>query len=184
MNSNSIESVLDSNSRELLDNQSKKIPVFNDDTFDFLNDASRTIASDASRAARTKISAETLRVLSSANLNDLDFKSRFELLFNDLAMLKSSAVQDILSKSCLRIIAWMVFLECLPFDKSKWCERISSNRKEYEALKIEIFRDPRQSQFVDDHPLSSDRNSSWNKYFQRSKLKELINQDVIRMYDF
>lgn len=138
-------------------------------------------SSASSSSARTKISAETLRVLSSANLNNLDFNTRFELIFNDLAMLKSSAVQGILGKNYLRALAWMVFLDCLPFDKSTWTESISTSRREFESVREQVFRDPRSSLVLEDHPFSSEAKSSWNNYFERIQLRELITQDVVRM---
>lgn len=165
---------------------------FNDENYDFLvNDLSKKQSSKnatailssqfSSLSARTKISAETLQILSSANLNNLDYNSRFELMFNDLAMLKSSAVQGILGKNCLRAMAWMVFLECLPFEKSQWADAIATSRRDFQQLREQIFQDPRQSQMPDDHPLSSETESAWNNFFRRRQLRELITQDVIRM---
>lgn len=166
--------------------------IFNE-SFDFLSESRQNNNTNmknlnknnnkpsSSSSARTKISAETLRVLSSANLNNLDFNTRFELIFNDLAMLKSSAVQGILGKNYLRAVAWMVFLDCLPFDKSTWTESISRSRGEFESLRELVFRDPRSSLVLEDHPFSSETKSSWNNYFERIQLRELITQDVVRM---
>lgn len=130
-----------------------------------------------------KLNAESLKILCSVNISSLDFKNSFELLFNDMAMLKSSAVQGLLSKSNLRVISWMIFLECIPFDKSKWTESLLSNRRMYENIRSDVCCDPRkQSDTTIDHPLSQQKESHWNKFFAQCHVKSIIMQDVIRMY--
>lgn len=135
--------------------------------------------------AKEALSAETLKILCSVNMENLDFKSRFELLFNDITMLKSSAVQGLLAKSNFRFLAWMIFLECIPFDKTRWIETVNSNRKLFENIRDDVCCDPRSSSHKisveSDHPLSQNKASIWNKYFIHNQLKSVIVQDVIRM---
>jgi hypothetical protein len=139
---------------------------------------------------KEKLTAETLKILSAINIDNLDFKRRFDLLFSDITMLKASAVQGMLANSYFRFMAWMIFLECVPFDKSKWLVCVNRNRKMYENIRDDVCCDPRDSnasllqqqhQQAFDHPLSQNKNSTWNKYFVHNQLKAIIIQDVIRM---
>ena len=127
------------------------------------------------------LSAESLKILCSVNMKDLDFKSRFELLFNDISMLKYSAVHGLLKDSYLRVISWMIFLECIPFEKSEWIEKINLNRFLFEKYVTNIYIEPRSQFNYFDHPLSQEKESYWNKYFKQNEIKSLIYQDVIRM---
>jgi len=69
-------------------------------------------------------------------------------------------------------------------DKSKWITSISKNRHIYERIKHEFNCNPREEsgeQETVDHPLSSDDDSTWKKYFDHIELKSVIIQDVIRL---
>lgn len=100
------------------------------------------------------LTAETLRVLSRIDVDSLPVDQQFELLFNDLSMLKASAVQGSLASTNFRCIAWMIFLECLPIEKSEWLQIISANRAAYAQIKTELLCDPHRTQDPSDHPLS------------------------------
>lgn len=95
-------------------------------------------------------------------MENLGFNSKVDLLFNDLGMLKASAVQGCLADTNLRFLAWMIFLECIPIDKSKWIETVKLNRDKYSKLKSELYCDPRNqnSELLIDHPLSHDEKVS------------------------
>jgi hypothetical protein len=152
--------------------------------------------SNSSLTGKNKqLTAETLRILSKINLENLSFNSQFDLLFNDLSMLKASAVQGLLKLTNFRFLAWMIFLECLPMEKDKWVESISKNREFFATIREEICCDPHKSKsytknetndsFLDDlsndHPLSQEKSSTWNRYFWHKELKTVIVQDVNRM---
>jgi hypothetical protein len=70
-------------------------------------------------------------------------------------------------------------------DKSKWIGSISKNRVIYERIKHEFHCNPRENSSTEqenvDHPLSSDDESTWKKYFDHIELKSVIIQDVIRL---
>lgn len=152
------------------------------------------------------LTAETLKILSSTNVDNLTLKSRFELLFNDLSMLQSCAVQGLLAKTSFRFLAWMIFLECIPFEKSEWLQCFKTNRTTFENIRSDVLCDPRNgcagnvssngqinhdnqqmdasrldTSVNDDHPLSHEKQSIWNKYFSQNKVKCVIEQDVVRM---
>ena len=115
-----------------------------------------------------------------------DIDTAFNHLFYDLSVLKIAAVQGQLESTNLRFLAWMIFLECLPPDKSKWQEIISNHRNVYEEIKEKACCDPHkikaeQSTECTDHPLSDEAHSEWNKHFFNNELKSMIYQDVIRM---
>ncbi len=136
-----------------------------------------------------RLSADTIRVLSDIEINKLSF----DLLFNDISTLKASAVLGLLGKTNFRCLAWMIFLECIPTDKTKWIDSINHNRNVFEKIKKEICCDPHDDGYIlnkskddreFDHPLSQDDTSLWNKYFKNNELKSVINQDVVRMLVF
>ena len=152
--------------------------------------------SNISNSSKSKqLTAETLRILSKIDIENLSFSSQFDLLFNDLLMLKASAVQGFLKLTNFRFLAWMIFLECIPMEKEKWIESIKKNRDFYEQIKEDICCDPHKAQnssknndnesFVEDHrsdhPLSQEKSSTWNRYFWHNELKSVIVQDVKRM---
>ncbi|RNA28356.1 TBC1 domain family member 5-like isoform X2 [Brachionus plicatilis] len=135
--------------------------------------------------SNVKLTSDTFKVLSKVNIDELSFKSKFELLFNDISMLKASAVQGILAKTNFRFLAWMIFLDCLPMDKSKWTESLNQHRQTYDKIKKEICCDPHKKNQTNelnfDHPLSQHQNSVWNRYFTHNQMKSVIIQDVIRI---
>ena len=100
------------------------------------------------------LTAETLRVLSTVDVESLTTDRQFELLFNDISMLKASAVQGSLATTNFRSLAWMIFLECLPMDKSEWLRVATDNRVAYDQMKAKLLCDPRRIQDPSDHPLS------------------------------
>jgi hypothetical protein len=128
-----------------------------------------------------RLSSETIRVLSDIEINKLSF----DLLFNDISTLKASAVLGLLGKTSFRCLAWMIFLECIPTDKTKWIDSINHNRNVFEKIKREICCDPHDNNYKmddnKDHPLCQDDTSVWNKYFKNNELKSVINQDVVRV---
>ena len=116
---------------------------------------------------------------------EMSLSSQFDLLFNDISMLRASAVSGNLGSTSFRFLAWMIFLECIPMDKNKWIASINKNRKIYERIKQEFHCNPREESAEQknvDHPLSSDDDSSWKKYFDHIELKSVIIQDVIRLW--
>lgn len=135
------------------------------------------------KKSNTDLTAETLKVFSSINIETLgicrrffcfeslleliqkrlmieDFNSRFDLLFNDMSMLKATAVQGLLGDTNnFRFLAWMIFLECIPMDRNTWMASVDQNRAEYETIKESFSCNPRQASKEShdfDHPLSQD----------------------------
>ena len=164
-----------------------------------LHNTSQTSTSNS----KTPLTAETLRILSKLKIENLSFNSQFDLLFNDLSMLKASAVQGLLKITNFRFLAWMIFLECIPMAKEKWVESIHKNREFYEQIRGDICCDPHKRKpatndeatdtasnmndtsflgdYGDDHPLSQEKASTWNRYYWHKELKNVIIQDVNRM---
>ncbi len=134
-----------------------------------------------------RLTAETLRIFSSINIENLSFTSKFDLLFNDLSMLKATAVQGLLGDTNFRFLSWMIFLECVPMEKNSWLDVIGQNRLDYERIKKELACDPQlvknSSEWAVnfDHPLSQDETSVWNNYFEQNRVKSVIIQDVNRI---
>jgi hypothetical protein len=147
--------------------------------------------SNSNKNQHVPLTAETLKILSEINIDNLNFNSKVDLLFNDLGMLKASAVQGCLDGTNLRFLAWMIFLECIPIDKQFWIEKIQDNRARYEKIKNNLYSDPRNninnnsssssSSLLVDHPFSQDEQSNWNKYFNQKEMKTVIIQDVMRI---
>ena len=134
------------------------------------------------KRSKTNLTAETLRVFSSINVETLGtsplliliklkfsaknfglgFDSRFDLLFNDISMLKATAVQGLLGNTNFRFLAWKIFLECIPMDRNLWIASVKQNRLDYEKVKEEFSCDPRKAKKNSnssdniDHPLSQD----------------------------
>lgn len=133
------------------------------------------------------LTAETLRIFSSIDLDNLDFNSKFNLLFNDLSMMKATAVQGLLGNTNFRFLAWMIFLECIPMEKIEWIESVKQNRLHYENIRKEFSCDPHKvkdnfdKNGIYDHPLSQNEKSTWNKFFQQKSIKSVIIQDVNRI---
>ena len=104
------------------------------------------------------LSAESLKIFSAMNIENLAFNSKFDLLFNDLSMLKATAVQGLLGNTNFRFLSWMIFLECIPMEKSSWANSIQTNRTFYSQIKHDLECDPHCSGAVldekFDHPLS------------------------------
>jgi hypothetical protein len=96
------------------------------------------------RIGDVKLSAETIRILSSLSVNTLSLPQRFDLLYNDASMLKAAAVQGALHKTNLRFLAWMIFLECVPMERARWCDAIAQNRRVYERVKRQLCCDPQR----------------------------------------
>lgn len=165
--------------------QNENINNLNESIVNDLNETANLLKNSLSNAnmSNKPLTAETLKILSSISIENLSLNSQFDLLFNDLSMLKASAVQGLLGITNFRFLAWMIFLECLPIDKSKWIETINQNRKKYEDIRNELCCDPRKMCLnnKDDHPLSQNKSSVWNKYFWHNELKTVIIQDVNRM---
>ena len=120
---------------------------------------------------REPLTPETFSILSRANIESLSFNDKFELLFNDLSMLRASAIRGQLSNTNMRCLAWMIFLGCLPMKRSEWLKELSHKRHVYDRIKEEICCDPHaapkrkssdagqeviqeQEQSTADHPLS------------------------------
>jgi hypothetical protein len=81
---------------------------------------------------------------------------QFDLLFNDIHFLKNAAVNGSLENTNLRCITWMIFLECIPFDKNLWLSELIKHRNVYERIKHELFINPHDK--CCDHPLCQDEN--------------------------
>ncbi|CAG5116642.1 unnamed protein product [Candidula unifasciata] len=117
------------------------------------------------------------------------YSLEWENLFNKpnmLPSLKERAVAGNLRSCRFRSIAWKIFLEVLPSDKSQWIDRTRQNRNNYEELREFLIVNPRKAvDSVDitlNNPLSQDEESPWNKFFQDNELRLTIKQDVIRTH--
>lgn len=148
----------------------------------------QNLINNTSKQGTQTLTAETLRILSKININDLSLNSKFDLLFNDLGMLKASAVQGYLSETNFRFLAWMIFLECIPMEKNRWIAALNHNREVYRIIREDFTCDPHKSSNKSliqdgsiDHPLSKDENSIWYRYFSQNEVKAVIIQDVNRM---
>mmetsp|Transcript_17356 Transcript_17356/g.31286 ORF Transcript_17356/g.31286 Transcript_17356/m.31286 type:complete len:406 (+) Transcript_17356:9573-10790(+) len=78
----------------------------------------------------------------------------------------------------LRALIWKILLNYLPPDATLWMETLSKQREVYEFFKREFLKNPSLAGI--DHPLSMDRQSSWNTYHSDQLLRDEIDKDVKR----
>ena len=126
--------------------------------WDFVEHANANVLVKSRVSKPATLSAESLKIFSKINIDNLAFNSKFDLLFNDLSMLKATAVQGLLGNTNFRFLSWMIFLECIPMEKSSWTNSIQKNRTFYNQIKSDLACDPHCSSAVldekFDHPLS------------------------------
>ena len=147
------------------------------------------------------------------DIEKLTYETQFDFLFSDASTLRASAVQGVLALTSFRHLAWMIFLECVPHEKSEWLASVTANRRTFQSLRTDFHCDPHSAAAsdkptpvgvimrthhrvlatpetvavvakFDDHPLSNEPNSVWQRYFADKELKAVIHQDVIRMFVF
>ena len=111
--------------------------------------------------SHTPLSAETFQILSAVIIETIPFDIQFELLFNDLSMLRAAAIKGLLGQTRLRCLGWMIFLGYLPMDKTLWQQELFHKRAIYEKIRREMCCDPHQAPKYGqrnffDHPLSQD----------------------------
>ena len=109
---------------------------------DLVDHKSRLNIKKQTSSLREPLTAETFSILSRANIDSLSFNDKFELLFNDLSMLRASAIRGQLSNTNMRCLAWMIFLGCLPMRRSEWLKELQHKRHVYDRIKEEICCDP------------------------------------------
>lgn len=126
------------------------------------------------------VNSDSIKILNSIDIANIAFKDRFELLFSDISMLKSSAANGLLKESKLRIISWMILLECIPFQKETWILTLSAKRRNFDEIQ-NLYNFCSSKANDKDHPLSKENFSIWNKHFKNLEIRELVMQDVIRM---
>lgn len=97
----------------------------------------------------------------------------------------------------LRPLVWRILLNYLPEDTDSWEEILREKKKIYEMWKDELIVKPKLSikdRFSDeakaidqpkkltllDHPLSTQKNSTWNKFYSDKQIWEEIEKDVKR----
>jgi TBC1 domain family member 5 len=158
------------------------------------NDDSGHSASNTKPLKLHQVTAQTIKSVSKINVSQLSFDEKFDLLFNNedngINFLKTFSIQGHLSNSNLRSISWMIFLNIISIDQSKWVDEMKINRERFEILKNKVYLDPNRHYRIDentddnnhsDHPLSNIKHSIWNKYFEQNDVKAMINQDVTRI---
>ncbi|BFZ06429.1 hypothetical protein BsWGS_09466 [Bradybaena similaris] len=136
-----------------------------------------------------RVEAVTSDLISTPTSLSHSYSLEWENLFTKphmMSMLKDRAVSGNLRSCRFRSIAWKIFLEVLPPDKSEWIEKTQKSRDKYEELRDFLIVNPRKAvDSVDitlNNPLSQDEESPWNKFFQDNELRLTIKQDVIRTH--
>ncbi|XP_033099623.1 TBC1 domain family member 5-like isoform X2 [Anneissia japonica] len=120
------------------------------------------------------------------------YKEEWQWLFERddyLRVIRCEGVRGRLRSSRFRSVCWKVYLECLPHDKSQWLTAVRKWRSEYEELREKHVTNPHNKNGgihspdpVLHHPLSQEKDSVWNKYFEDTELRQLIKQDVMRTF--
>jgi hypothetical protein len=128
------------------------------------------------RIGDVKLSVETMRILSSLNVEKLSLPQRFELLYNDASMLKAAAVQGALHNTKLRFLAWMIFLECVPMERAKWRNAIEQNRRVYERVKHELCCDPHHSTKIDQNNQQNNDDDNEESHSSQTKADHPLSQ--------
>ncbi|XP_071943506.1 TBC1 domain family member 5-like isoform X2 [Antedon mediterranea] len=120
------------------------------------------------------------------------YKEEWQWLFERddyLRVIRCEGVRGRLRSSRFRSVCWKTYLECLPNDKSQWLATVRKWRAKYEELREKHITNPRnKDKFsvspdpVLHHPLSQEKDSLWNKYFEDTELRQMIKQDVTRTF--
>ena len=120
--------------------------------------------------------------------------SDFLNITNDMNMLKIKIANNCknseLDKEEIRPIAWKILLKILPSDDKSniktWIDKTISDRRKYEKIKqkeiisITKFKGDPLSANYDTNIISE--NNNWDKYYNESNLKKLIEKDVRRTF--
>lgn len=97
----------------------------------------------------------------------------------------------------LRPIIWRILLNHYPVDTAEWEAKMKSSKQVYDDWKNELIIQPdlkiqstkeyqngdiykKSFMKINDHPLSINKNSQWNQYFEDLDIWEEIEKDVKR----
>lgn len=102
----------------------------------------------------------------------------------DIALVKS-LIRDtgIPGDECsVRLVLWSLLLGVSPPHSSDWNRVRVSRNAEYQKFCSDFIIEPESSFIGDDadHPLNTDNNSSWKKYFEDKDMREQIDRDISR----
>ena len=119
-----------------------------------------------------KIKNKILSIIQILNNNNIDYSKLQEFIFDGIP-------DDIPS---LRSLIWKILLNTLTLNESEWESTLEKGREKYNKLKeiynqrLKIIKKHKKN----DHPLSLEKNSNWNKYFIEYNLLEDIQKDIRR----
>ena len=119
-----------------------------------------------------KIKNKILSIIQILNNNNIDYSKLQEFIFDGIP-------DDIPS---LRSLIWKILLNTLTLNESEWESTLEKGREKYNKLKeiynqrLKLIRKHKKN----DHPLSLEKNSNWNKYFMEYNLLEDIQKDIRR----
>eukprot|EP01133_Synstelium_polycarpum_P016919 gene16919-20124_t len=89
-------------------------------------------------------------------------------------------------KSTARGLFWKISLGCLSkTSKDTWLETTKKQRTKYDTLKRVYIIDPRTAKdntIVSDDPLSQNKDSIWNQFFENETTQKEIGHDITRTY--
>ena len=119
-----------------------------------------------------KIKNKILSIVQILNNKNIDYSKLQEFIFDGIP-------DDIPS---LRSLIWKILLNTLTLNESEWESTLQKGREKYYKLKeiynqrLKIIKKHKKN----DHPLSLEKNSNWNKYFIEYNLLEDIQKDIRR----
>lgn len=119
-----------------------------------------------------KIKTKTLNIINILNNEKIDYSKLQKFIFEGIP-------DDIPS---LRSLIWKILLNTLTLNESEWESTLEKNRLKYQNLKekynirLKIMKTNKKN----DHPLSLEKNSLWNKYFIEYNLLDDIQKDIRR----
>ncbi|EGG20022.1 RabGAP/TBC domain-containing protein [Cavenderia fasciculata] len=94
-----------------------------------------------------------------------------------------SAIYGLPIQSTIRGVFWKVSLGVLSKTSTdQWIEQTKKQRQKYDTLKRGYIIDPRSTKDVVDDPLSQNKDSIWNQFFENETTQREIGHDVSRTY--
>lgn len=104
----------------------------------------------------------------------------------DFMKFRDFVTSDILDElPSLRSLCWKILLRALSLYPDRWKDELAHSRRKYKSY----LRSYIKNQFIinntarcgtQEHPLSKEENSYWNKYFRDTEFKEEIYKDIRR----
>ena len=84
---------------------------------------------------------------------------------NDKAEIRNWGLNGLLKVSKIRSIIWSIYLNVIEGGPSDWVLKKREDRRKYQELKVKHNLNPHTLLKTKDNPLSTEKDSPWNKHF-------------------